>query len=137
MCGIAGLIDKTGRRAPADLAALARAMADAMPYRGPDDSGVWVDPHGGCALAHRRLSIIDTSAAGHQPLASAEGRHVISYNGEFYGYLALKAELEAEGVRFTSRSDTEVLLEGLARRGPGLLQQLDAMFAFALWDREG
>jgi asparagine synthase (glutamine-hydrolysing) len=136
MCGIAGLIDKTGRLAPADLGALAKSMADAMPYRGPDDSGVWIDPAGGCALAHRRLSIIDTSAAGHQPLLSAEGRHVITYNGEFYGYRALRAELEAEGVRFTSLSDTEVLLAALARRGLGLLDRLDAMFAFGLWDRE-
>jgi asparagine synthase (glutamine-hydrolysing) len=136
MCGIAGVIDKTGRRSPEDLGGLARRMADAMPYRGPDDSGIWADPAGGCALAHRRLSIIDTSAGGHQPLLSADGRHVISYNGEFYGYRALKAELEAEGVGFASRSDTEVLLEALARRGPGLLRHLDAMFAFGFWDRE-
>ena len=136
MCGIAGIIDKTGRRSPEELAALAQAMADAMPYRGPDDSGIWADPQGGCALAHRRLSIIDTSAAGHQPLLSAEGRHVITYNGEFYGYRDLQAELAEAGVRFTSRSDTEVLLEGLARRGTALLATLDAMYAFGLWDRE-
>ena len=136
MCGIAGVIDKTGRLSPEALAGLARDMADAMPYRGPDDSGVWADPQGGCALAHRRLSIIDTSAAGHQPRLSAGGRHVITYNGEFYGYLSLKAELEAAGVRFASRTDTEVLLEGLARLGPALLGRLDAMFAFGLWDRE-
>ncbi len=136
MCGIAGVIDKTGRRAPEDLAALAQAMADAMPYRGPDDSGVWTDPQGGCALAHRRLSIIDTSGAGHQPLLSAEGRHVITYNGEFYGYRELAVELAATGLRFTSRSDTEVLLEGLALRGTGLLARMDAMFAFGLWDRQ-
>jgi|HubBroStandDraft_1064217.scaffolds.fasta_scaffold00009_34 asparagine synthase (glutamine-hydrolysing) len=135
MCGIAGVIDKNGRRSPEQLAALARAMADAMPYRGPDDSGVWADPAGGCALAHRRLSIIDTSSAGHQPLLSADGRHVITYNGEFYGYLGLKAELEAEGVGFASRCDTEILLEGLARRGAGLLSGLDAMFALGIWDR--
>jgi asparagine synthase (glutamine-hydrolysing) len=136
MCGIAGVIDKTGRRAPVELAALVQAMADAMPYRGPDDSGVWADPQGGCALAHRRLSIIDTSAAAHQPLLSAEGRHVITYNGEFYGYRELQAELAASGLRFASHSDTEVLLEGLARRGTGLLHRLDAMFALGLWDRE-
>ncbi len=136
MCGIAGIIDKTGRRSPDELAAMARAMADAMPYRGPDDSGVWADPGGGCALAHRRLSIIDTSAAGHQPRLSAEGRHVITYNGEFYGYRELQAELAEAGVRFTSRTDTEVLLEGLAKRGPDLLATLDAMYAFGLWDRE-
>jgi len=136
MCGIAGIIDKTGNRSPQELGGLAQRMADAMPYRGPDDSGVWTDPVGSCALAHRRLSVIDTSAGGHQPLLSADGRHVISYNGEFYGYRSLKAELEAEGMRFASHSDTEVLLAGLARRGSALLARLDAMFAFGLWDRE-
>jgi asparagine synthase (glutamine-hydrolysing) len=136
MCGIAGIIDKTGRRSPEELAALAQTMADAMPYRGPDDSGVWADPQGGCALAHRRLSIIDTSSAGHQPLLSGDGRHVITFNGEFYGYRDLQAELTEAGVRFASRTDTEVLLEGLARRGTALLASLDAMYAFGLWDRE-
>jgi asparagine synthase (glutamine-hydrolysing) len=135
MCGIAGLVDKTGRRSTAALAALAEAMAGAMPYRGPDDSGVWSDPEGGCALAHRRLSIIDMSAGGHQPRLSADGSHVITYNGEFYGYRALKAELEAAGTRFETSSDTEILLEGLAQRGAALLDGLDGMFAFGLWDR--
>jgi asparagine synthase (glutamine-hydrolysing) len=135
MCGIAGVIDKTGRLSPASLATLAGAMADAMPYRGPDDRGVWADPAGGCALSHRRLSIIDTSAGGHQPRLSADERHVITYNGEFYGYRALKSQLEAAGVQFATLSDTEVLLEGLARRGAALFDGLDGMFALGLWDR--
>jgi asparagine synthase (glutamine-hydrolysing) len=135
MCGIAGVIDKTGRRSPAELGSLAQAMAATMVHRGPDDGGVWIDPQGGCALSHRRLSVIDTSRAGHQPLLSAEGKHVITYNGECYGYRELRAELEAQGERFVSHSDTEVLLAGLVKYGAGLLQRLDAMFAFGLWDR--
>src|SRR5690349_24244124 len=93
MCGIAGIVDLQGGIGRDTLAALARRMAGAMPYRGPDDEGLWVAEDGRCALAHRRLSIIDTSAAGHQPLVVPEGDGVITFNGEIYNFLELRAEL--------------------------------------------
>jgi asparagine synthase (glutamine-hydrolysing) len=134
MCGIAGIIDKRGRLGGAQLGNLAKEAADRMSYRGPDDSGVWVSPDGRCALAHRRLSIIDVSSAGHQPMASASRRTFITFNGEIYNFLELKRELEDEGVAFHSHSDTEVLIEMLERRGPEALPRLDAMFAFGHYD---
>src|SRR3954451_18946616 len=92
MCGIAGIINKRGKLSRDRLGQLAEGMADRMSYRGPDDSGVWVSPDGRCALSPRPLSIIDTSSAGHQPMASNSGRSVISFNGEIYNYLELKSE---------------------------------------------
>src|SRR4051812_2253159 len=134
MCGIAGIINKRGKLSRDRLGQLAEGMADRMSYRGPDDSGVWVSPDGRCALSHRRLSIIDTSSAGHQPMASNSGRSVISFNGEIYNYLELKSELEREGMRFHSHSDTEVLVDLLEREGAKALPRLDAMFAFGHYD---
>ena len=107
-----------------------RSMADAMPYRGPDDSGVWVSPDGKCALAHRRLSIIDTTSGGHQPFVLGAGRHALSFNGEIYNYLDLKRELEANGHAFQTKSDTEVLLHLLAEHGEQAIERLDGQFAF-------
>jgi len=133
MCGIAGIVDHQGRWSREELARIARSMADAMPYRGPDDSGVWVSPDGKCALAHRRLSIIDTSSGGHQPFVLGEGRHAITFNGEIYNYLELKQELEAAGHAFQTRSDTEVLLHLLAEHGEAAIERLDGQFAFAHW----
>lgn len=136
MCGIAGLF----LRRPDDRAALlarARAMGDAIAHRGPDGEGQWADEGAGLALAHRRLAIIDLSPGGAQPMLSASGRYAISYNGELYNYVALRNELAAEGVVVDSASDTAVLLEALATWGlERALAKLDAMFAFALWDRE-
>jgi len=133
MCGIAGIVDLVGKWNRAALAEIATRMADAMPYRGPDDSGVWLSPDGRCALSHRRLSIIDTSAGGHQPFVLAEGRHAITFNGEIYNYLELRRELEAAGHRFRTRSDTEVLLALLAENGERAIEQLDGQFAFGHW----
>jgi asparagine synthase (glutamine-hydrolysing) len=133
MCGIAGIVDHQGRWSREELARIARSMADTMPYRGPDDSGVWVSPDGKCALAHRRLSIIDTSSGGHQPFVLGEGRHAISFNGEIYNYLELKQELESAGHAFQTRSDTEVLLQLLAEHGEAAIERLDGQFAFAYW----
>lgn len=134
MCGIAGLVNLGGGLAPAQLAAIAKGMADLMPYRGPDDTGVWVDETGFCALAHRRLSIIDTSAAGHQPMASADGQHVVAFNGELYNFLELRRDAEALGETFASHCDTEVFLAGLRREGAYFLTRVDAMFAIAWYD---
>jgi asparagine synthase (glutamine-hydrolysing) len=136
MCGFTGfLADSQFDRAR--LAPTAQAMADAIRHRGPDDSGVWTDVQAGIALGHRRLSIIDLSPAGHQPMASASGRFVIVYNGEIYNYAALRAELEAQGTAPTWRghSDTEVLLALIESRGVrAALQAVRGMFSFALWD---
>ena len=110
------------------------SMAGAMVHRGPDADGVWADPEGRCVLGHRRLSIIDTSEAGVQPMLSAGGRRAITYNGEIYNYLDLRPELEALGSRFRTRTDTEVLLEALANWDVAALPRLDGMFAFAMFD---
>ncbi len=134
MCGIAGILDLNGRWGRDELQRIARAMADAMPYRGPDDGGAWVSPDGRCALAHRRLSIIDTSSGGHQPFVAPDGRHAISFNGEIYNFLELKQELAAAGHTFATRSDTEVLLQLVAEHGVDALPRLDGQFGFGLWN---
>lgn len=133
MCGITGIFSKE-RGAP-----VVSAMCEALRHRGPDDSGIAPlaaangAPESG-AFGHQRLAIIDLSAGGHQPMFSPDGRLAITYNGEIYNYLALKAGLEAEGVRFRSSCDTEVLLMGWWKHGPAFLSRLRGMFAFAIWD---
>ena len=134
MCGIAGIVSKRANWSTTELSALAEQMADRMRYRGPDGSGVWVDPEGRCALSHRRLSIIDLTAAGAQPMVAHGGKCAVTYNGEFYNFLEIKPELERAGFVFHSRSDTEVLLTGLRRWNTDLLNKLDAMFAFGYYD---
>lgn len=136
MCGIAGLVNFGGRFSRQELANIAEAMADTMIHRGPDDGGVWVDDTNFCAFSHRRLSIIDTSSGGHQPMQTPDGRHSICFNGELYSFLELKEDLEARGYRFRTRSDTEVLLYGLCEYGTALLSRIDAMYAFALFDHD-
>ena len=114
-------------------------MADAIAYRGPDDSGTWTDADAGVALGHRRLSIIDLSVEGHQPMPSASGRYVIVYNGEIYNYADIRAELDAGAAppRWRGHSDTEVMLAAFDRWGVAdTLPRLNGMFALALWDRE-
>lgn len=136
MCGIAGLIDTAGRTA--DLENAARRMADAIFRRGPDDHGVWVDAESGVALSHRRLSIIDLSPAGHQPMVSESGRLVITFNGEIYNFAELRDMLERTGCapEWRGRSDTEVLLAAIAAWGVRpTLERAVGMFAFGLWDR--
>jgi len=129
MCGFAGFL---GGFAPELLAAMGKAIA----HRGPDDAGEWYDPACGIGLAHRRLSIIDLSACGHQPMWDATGRFVIAYNGEIYNYRQLRDELISEGVPFRGHSDTEVLVNLWAQRGPDALSRLNGIFAFALWDTQ-
>ena len=136
MCGLAGFILKTETRDADSMRRQAEAMAQSLRHRGPDGEGVWVDAAAGAALAHRRLSVIDLSEAGAQPMVSADGRWVIAYNGEVYNAPDLRRDLEAEGVGFRGRSDTEVLLEACARWGLSrTLDRLEGMFAFALWDQ--
>lgn len=135
MCGILGLIhpgfdEATTRRFQAGLYALA--------HRGPDAQGIWQSGEGGPAalLGHRRLSILDLSPQGAQPMHSPDGRFHLVFNGEIYNFLELKRELEAQGERFHSESDTEVLLSGLARFGPDFLERANGMWALALWDEQ-
>ncbi|HEX2116895.1 MAG TPA: asparagine synthase (glutamine-hydrolyzing) [Alphaproteobacteria bacterium] len=137
MCGIAGMIDRRAATSPESLQQIGRAMSDTLLHRGPDAGGVWTDAAAGIALGHRRLSIIDLSPGGAQPMVSANGRYVISYNGEIFNFVELRAELERLGVKFRGGSDTEVIIEGAARWGlAATVKRLIGMFAFALWDRE-
>ncbi len=133
MCGIAGFI---GAASGSDAGTIAEAMAKSIAYRGPDDQGIWIDAESETALVHRRLSIIDLSAAGHQPMLSADERYVISYNGEVYSFQPIAAELAARGHKFRGHSDTEVILELFAANGiEPTLKRMIGMFAIALWDR--
>ncbi|MFA5988686.1 MAG: XrtA/PEP-CTERM system amidotransferase [Sphingomonas sp.] len=129
MCGIAGIFYPATPK-PVDPARIA-AMADAQAHRGPDGRGVWTAP--GVGLGHRRLSIIDLGG-GAQPMASADGAITVTYNGEIYNFAEVRAELEAKGAHFCTNSDTEVLLSGWAAWGPAMLERLNGMFAFALYD---
>src|SRR5205823_4330443 len=108
VCGLTGFWQSKPFAADAG-ARLAKTMADQIASRGPDDSGVWVDPEGGIAIAHRRLSIIDLSEAGHQPMVSPSGRFVIVFNGEIYNHAEMRRQLD---VRWRGHSDTETLLVG-------------------------
>ncbi len=127
MCGIAGYVGLSADRA------LLTRMNDAQQHRGPDGDGIHVD--GPCGLAHRRLSIIDV-AHGQQPMATADGRYTIVYNGEVYNYLDLRAELEGLGRAFTTDSDTEVVLESFAQWGTQAFDRFNGMFGLAIWDRD-
>lgn len=129
MCGIAGIVG------PIAHAALAEPMVAALSRRGPDDHGIWADPAGGVALGHTRLSIIDLSSAGHQPMTHGDGRYWITFNGEIYNYQDIRSELEGSGAVFSSHTDTEVIIAAFARWGVDSLTRLRGMFAFALWDR--
>ena len=130
MCGIAGFFDSR-ERAPVD-GALLRCMTDSLIHRGPDASGYFEAP--GVGLGHRRLSIIDLSG-GQQPLFNEDGSVVVVYNGEIYNFQALTRELEALGHRFSTRSDTEVIVHGWEEWGPAVVERFRGMFAFALWDQ--
>jgi asparagine synthase (glutamine-hydrolysing) len=134
MCGIAGFIHYAARQRDASTATL-HSMADALAHRGPDADGIWLAEDGHVGLCHRRLSIIDLSPGGAQPMHSASGRYSIVYNGEIYGFLGLRAELDAQGIRFRGHSDTEVLLEAVELYGlEKALARCNGMFAFALYD---
>jgi asparagine synthase (glutamine-hydrolysing) len=111
-------------------------MSARVRHRGPDDGGTWIDAEAGVALVHRRLSIVDLSPAGHQPMMSSNGRYVISYNGEVYNYQALRADLKKKGYTFRGHSDTEIILETICEIGiEATVDRLNGMFAIALWDR--
>jgi len=137
MCGLAGLMRPVPDTGMEQLASLARAMGDQLAHRGPDDSGVWADAEAGIALAHRRLSILDLSPLGHQPMASADHRYVIAYNGEIYNFAHLREVLIARGHAFRGHSDTEVLLAAVVEWGVAeAIARCQGMFAIAMWDRQ-
>ncbi len=131
MCGIAGVIYSDPERTPN--AWVLGAMGESIAHRGPDAEGFLREP--GVGMVHRRLSIIDL-AGGDQPIGNEDGSLQVIFNGEIYNYRALRADLEARGHRFQTRSDTEVLVHLFEEHGAGLVDHLRGMFAFALWDRD-
>jgi asparagine synthase (glutamine-hydrolysing) len=130
MCGIAGwLLDNPGRGRVADL----QRMLDAIRHRGPDDTGTHFSENYGVALGHNRLSIIDLTPGGHQPMVNHANGQVLTFNGEIYNFRELRSDLEARGYRFRSQSDTEVLLFAFAAWGTECVHHIRGMFAFAIW----
>src|SRR2546425_2675874 len=129
MCGIVGI---ASRVPPANRDVLA-VMRDTLGHRGPDDAGLWWSPDGRVGLGHRRLSVIDLSPAGHQPMVDSHSRVCITFNGEIYNYRELRRALCPSGACFQSESDTEVILHAYLRWGDECLSHLRGMFAFALW----
>lgn len=132
MCGITGVVSKN--KSKTNLTVLKKATA-VLQHRGPDNEGLYTNEAGTVALGHRRLCVLDLSAAAAQPLSYA-GRYHLVYNGELYNYLELKKELEKEGCAFQTESDSEVLLAAYARHGKDCLQQFEGAFAFAIWDEK-
>jgi asparagine synthase (glutamine-hydrolysing) len=136
MCGFAGFLTPNSNT-PDALEAIATRMAQAIAHRGPDDAGVWADAEVGIALGHRRLSIVDLSAAGHQPMHSASQRYVMAFNGEIYNHMELRDAMETQGWSspWRGHSDTETLLAGCEAWGlEETLKRAVGMFAIALWD---
>jgi asparagine synthase (glutamine-hydrolysing) len=136
MCGLVGLLNFDRRFEPEQAQKIVRDMAETMHYRGPDMDGYWASADNLCHLGHKRLSIIDLSEAGRQPMADESGRYVIVFNGEIYNFHELRDKLTEAGIRFRSKSDTEVLLKGYINLGAALFPQLDGMFALAIYDTQ-
>ena len=136
MCGITGFLKRGSNLSTNELFRTCTDMNIQLSPRGPDDEGIWTDAEVGIGLGHRRLSIIDLSPAGHQPMTSADGRFVVVYNGEVYNHNELRSELESRGTRFRGSSDTEVMLEAFSVYGiEATIKRLIGMFAIAVWDR--
>ncbi len=133
MCGITGVVEFEGSNRPVDEKVLER-MRDTLVHRGPDDGGLWISEDRRVGFGHRRLSIIDLSPAGHQPMCNKDGSIWITYNGEVYNHARLRKELEAKGHVYRSRTDTETLLYLYEEEGPDFLNRLEGMFALAIWD---
>jgi asparagine synthase (glutamine-hydrolysing) len=134
MCGICGIAAPVRSGRTVDEGTLTR-MRDAMEHRGPDDAGVYIDPDRRVGLGHRRLSIVDLSPAGHNPMSNEEGSVWITFNGEIYNHRDIRPGLEERGHVYKSASDTETIIHLYEERGPGVVEELRGMFAFAIWDR--
>ncbi len=136
MCGIAGILDRNAALNGSEIDRIVAAMVATLHHRGPDDAGQWSDPAAGIAIGMRRLAVIDTSPAGHQPMTSSCGRYVMVYNGEIYNYRDLTRTLADQGRHVHGGSDTAVLLDACAAWGiEAALDRALGMFAFALYDR--
>ena len=133
MCGICGVFEFGSNGKRVDETTLAR-MRDTMTHRGPDDAGIYVSPDGRLGLGHRRLSIVDLSPAGRQPMSNEDGTVWITFNGEIYNHARLRVELERKGHRYRSRTDTETLVHLYEEEGPDFVRRLEGMFAIGLWD---
>ena len=131
MCGIAGILHSNPDHPVS--AEVLTGLVEALDHRGPDDRGTFLE--GPIGLCHTRLSILDLSSRGHQPMLSADGRYVLCYNGEVYNFRELQRQLQADGCVFQSSSDTEVVLQLLMREGAAGISRLEGMFAFAFYDR--
>ena len=129
MCGIVGVISLSGIPVEEDTILAMRAQ---LVHRGPDDQGIYLAP--GMGFGHTRLSILDLSPQGHQPMTTENGEFSLVYNGEIYNFKELRRELEGLGIRFHSQTDTEVVLRGFMQWGDGCVHRFNGMFAFALWD---
>jgi asparagine synthase (glutamine-hydrolysing) len=136
MCGISGYLNFQQKKSPTHVQGLIGKMNAKLAHRGPNNRGQWEDPENHCHLGHTRLSILDLSPAGHQPMLSSAGRYVISFNGEIYNYKELRKQIEKFGVKFQTNTDTEVLLQGFIHMGTMFFQIMDGMFAFAIYDRK-
>jgi len=136
MCGISGIIQIRSKWNRQELTQKLEIMSRQVAHRGPDDQGVWVSPSSRLGFAHRRLSIVDLSSDGKQPMFSHDGRFVITFNGEIYNYKEIKQKLAAKGAKFVTQTDTEVLIESYRIYGRDCLQVFDGMFAFVLYDTE-
>jgi asparagine synthase (glutamine-hydrolysing) len=132
MCGICGVLAFNDRFAHSE--EIVCAMRDTMTHRGPDDAGVWSSPSARVTLGHRRLSIVDVSHSGHQPMSNEDGSVWVAFNGEIYNHAQLRSELQARGHRFRSRCDTETIVHLYEEQGEHCVEQLDGMFAIAVWD---
>ena len=135
MCGIAAVIDAPGRGNTERLLSTIDAMISVQRHRGPDAQGKYIAPDGSAALGHTRLSIIDLSRHGNQPMSDVSGRYWLVFNGEVYNYLELQQELRGSYL-FRTRTDTEVVLASYLKWGPACLDRLLGMFAFIVWDKQ-
>ncbi|MEJ6483217.1 hypothetical protein N0Y54_18165 [Nostoc punctiforme UO1] len=136
MCGTTGFWDISRQISNDYLPIIVQRMSKSLIHRGPDDGGAWVDEEVGIALGHRRLSIVDLSPEGHQPMISADGRYLIVFNSEVYNFLELRKQLQSLGYSFRGHSDTEVMLSSFCEWGVlEATKGFNGMFAFALWDK--
>ena len=136
MCGITGFFTTEKQLSSEEIGNIVENMCQSLIHRGPDDGGIWIDEEVGIALGHRRLSIVDLSPEGHQPMISANGRYVIVFNGEVYNFPELRKQLQSLGYNFRGHSDTEVMLASFCEWGViEATKRFNGMFAFALWDK--